>query len=380
MKFPIVGILKLLEKEKNCVFLETAKQDQDNFLSYLFLRPKKIISTFQIDEIENCFAELDQALKQGHYVAGFLSYQAGFAFEQSLKYKERYDFPLLWFGVYQEPLIYNHRKDAFENHPGLGRELIEKITFAQETKLKNYSLEKIRPSISPPAYSKAIAKIKTLIAQGLTYQVNYTFKLNFNFSGSPSKLYLNLRANQNVSYSALLKTEHFDILSFSPELFFRKQGKRLCVRPMKGTAQRGRSLEEDQAKAGELAGCLKNRSENIMIVDLLRNDLGRISKPGSVRVPELFNVEKYQTLLQMTSEVESELRPIYSAFDILKNIFPSGSVTGAPKIKTMQIIRQLEQGPRRIYTGSIGFFSNQHSGVFNVAIRTLLIDKRKGSG
>ncbi|MBU4140569.1 MAG: hypothetical protein KKA80_01595, partial [Candidatus Omnitrophica bacterium] len=155
-KFPINGILKLLEKENDFVFLESAKCDAQNFLSYVFLRPKKTVSTFKIKEIKDCFAELDKALKEGYYVAGFLSYEAGEAFEERLKHRERYDFPLLWFGVYKEPLIYNHRKERFE----------KRIALPQNYKQKNYSLKNIRPNISKNSYLKAIAKIKDLIARG----------------------------------------------------------------------------------------------------------------------------------------------------------------------------------------------------------------------
>ncbi len=383
-KFPITGILGLLEKEDNFVFLESAKCDAENFLSYVFLRSKKTISTCKIDEIKGCFAELDEALKAGCYVAGFLSYEAGEAFEERLRHREAYNFPLLWFGVYKEPLIYNHRKAGFERCSRNTSPFIKKIISGNGYKPKGCLLKNIRPNISQSSYLKAAARIKSLIARGFTYQVNYTFKLKFAFSGSPSALYLNLRDNQAVAYSSFIKYKKgpgpFYILSFSPELFFKKSGDEICVRPMKGTAKRGRDLKEDGEIAGQLKNCLKNRSENVMIVDLLRNDLGRISSTGSVRVPRLFNVENYETLFQMTSDIESRLKRRNLAFDIFSRIFPSGSVTGAPKIKTMEIIKKLEKEPRNIYTGSIGFFSPKEFGTFNVAIRTLLIDSRKETG
>lgn len=369
----ITGILNLLEKEDNFVFLESAKCDAQNYLSYLFLRPERIVSTFQIDKIKDCFAQLNEALKEGYYAAGFLSYEAGEAFEERLRHREAYNFPLLWFGVYKEPLIYNHRKGAFESKK------IPSIS-TPGVNPKSYSLKNIRPNISERSYLKAVARIKSLIARGFTYQVNYTFKLKFSFSGSPTALYLNLRNNQAVAYSALIKyrkgPDPFFILSFSPELFFRKKGQAILARPMKGTAERGKSIKKDSENVQQLRNCLKNRSENVMIVDLLRNDLGKISATGSVRVPRLFNVERYQTLLQMTSDIKSRLNSPDSFFDIFNHIFPSGSVTGAPKIKTMQLIRQLEKEPRNVYTGSIGFFSPERIGIFNVAIRTLLIDTR----
>ena len=387
-KFPINGILKLLEKENDFVFLESAKRDAQNFLSYVFLRPKKTVSTFKIKEIKDCFAELDKALKEGYYVAGFLSYEAGSAFEERLRHRQTFAFPLLWFGVYEEPLIYNHRKGGFEKSSVQARRLAKEVVRTKNYKQRDCLLKNIRANVSEPSYLKAIARIKSLIARGSTYQVNYTFKLRFSFSGSPAALYLNLRNNQSVSYAAFIKTHPaykkgpgpFYILSFSPEFFFRKKGNKICVRPMKGTADRGRDSKEDSEIAGQLKNCPKNRSENVMIVDLLRNDLGRISTTGSVKVPRLFNVERYETLFQMTSDIESRLKERGLAFDIFSRIFPSGSVTGAPKIATMEIIRQLEREPRNVYTGSIGFFSPDESGTFNVAIRTLLIDSRRKTG
>ena len=360
----------MLEKEKDCVFLETARPDEQNFLSYVFLKPKRVISTFKIEEIETSLAELNKALKKGYYAAGFLSYEAGEAFEATLRHRRCYGFPLLWFGIYKEPLIYDHRKARF----------IKKVVLPKNYKQKSYTIKNIRPNVSRSSYIKAIAKIKALIAKGFTYQVNYTFKLKFLFSGSPQGLYLELRDKQAVAYSSLVKTGRYCVLSFSPELFFMKNRGVILARPMKGTASRGKDLKEDTEIAQQLKNSLKNRSENVMIVDLLRNDLGRVSSTGSVTVPRLFNVEKHETLFQMTSDIESRLKVRNLAFDIFRHIFPSGSVTGAPKIKTMQIIKQLEKEPRNVYTGGIGFFSPENLGVFNVAIRTLLIDTRARSG
>ncbi|MFC1631694.1 aminodeoxychorismate synthase component I [Candidatus Omnitrophota bacterium] len=379
-EFPVNGILRFLEREKDCLFLDTAKPDAENYLSYLFLRPKKIISTFKVEQVEECLRALDQALKAGYYVAGFMAYEAGQAFEERLTSNNTFQSPLLWFGVYDQPLVYNHRQRRFRADTQLARRLIKKISGAACAGHQPFILKKIKPNISLGSYLRAIDKIKQLIASGFTYQVNYTFKLKFSFSGNSSDLFLKLRNNQHVAYSALLRLKKFDILSFSPELFFRREGQRLMVRPMKGTAERGKDTREDAEMARSLRSCLKNRSENLMIVDLLRNDLGRISRTASINVPQLFNIERYRTLFQMTSDIRSRLRSSYSACDIFRHIFPSGSVTGAPKIKTMQIIQQLEKEPRNVYTGSIGFFSPRKKGIFNVAIRTVLINKRNQKG
>jgi para-aminobenzoate synthetase/4-amino-4-deoxychorismate lyase len=385
MEFPITAILGLLQKEDNCVFLESANCNKENRLSYLFLRPAEVISTCSINKVEDCLTRLNKALDQGYYAAGFLAYEAGEAFEERLRSRRGSDFPLLWFGVYREPLIYNHRKAGFED--GNWKEIASSVASLlprndgkRAFACNDAIVKNIRPNISQNTYLKAISRIKHLIEQGLTYQVNYTFKLKFNFSGSASDLYLNLRSNQPVSYSSFIKTDKSYLLSFSPELFFRKTVRTILTRPMKGTARRGKDLKEDSEIAGQLINCPKNRSENLMIVDMLRNDLGRISATGSIKVSSLFNIEKYQTLFQMTSDIKGRLKRSHSGFDIFRYIFPSGSVTGAPKIKTMQIVRQLEKEPRGVYTGSIGFFSPEKTGVFNVAIRTLLIDRRTKRG
>lgn len=379
-QFPLGEILGLLEKQVNCVFLESARVDSENRLSYLFINPKEIISTSRVDQVESSLFRLDQALKEGSYVAGFISYEAGEAFEDKLKRSRTFDFPLLWFGVYQEPLIYDHCQGNFKSTSQKIQFLIKQASPINKLRNKSYCLKNIKSNISKGEYIKDITRIKRLIAKGLTYQVNYTFKLKFDFSGSESSLYLNLRDKQSVAYASLIKTAECSVISFSPELFFRKGVRQICTRPMKGTAQRGRNLKEDLKLSRELKASAKNRSENLMIVDLLRNDLGRISVTGSVRVPRLFRIEKYQTLFQMTSDVKSRIKDDCSCLDIFKHIFPSGSVTGAPKIKTMQIIRKLEKEPRNIYTGGIGFLAPDKTGVFNIAIRTLLIDKAKGKG
>ncbi|HKP13360.1 MAG TPA: aminodeoxychorismate synthase component I, partial [Blastocatellia bacterium] len=216
------------------------------------------------------------------------------------------------------------------------------------------------------------------IADGDTYQVNYTFPLKSRFGGDARSWYADLKAAQQADYCAYLDTGRHLILSLSPELFFERRGARLTTRPMKGTAARGRFLEEDDERAAGLRASAKDAAENLMIVDLLRNDLGKIAVTGSVRVPRLFAVERYPTLLQMTSTVEAECRPDTGLLDIFKALFPCGSITGAPKLRTMEIIRELEPRPRGVYTGAIGLVRPGGDAVFNVAIRTLVLDKQTG--
>ncbi len=357
-KIPLKHILAKLSQDNNCIFLETNKFDSGNKLSYLFTEPSDIITCCDSSQLQLSIKKIGNALKKGYYAAGFLSYEAGFPLEKTLTCKKRHDFPLLWFGVFKKPIIFDHRKIEFNNYGDFN----------------DCSIYNIKPDVSEAEYIDSVEKIKKYIEQGHTYQVNRTFKIHFDFTGSLQDLYLYLRSKQGVSYSAFIKFQKNAILSFSPELFFRKQKHNISVKPMKGTAARGRFLSEDLENADSLYNCPKNRSENIMIVDLLRNDLGRISKPGTVCTKKFFEIERYESLWQMTSTVEGTIRPKVPLDEIFQSIFPSGSVTGAPKIRTMRIIDELEKSPRRIYTGSIGFFTPKMDSIFNVAIRTLLID------
>ena len=198
--------------------------------------------------------------------------------------------------------------------------------------------------IDPSHYAGRIERIKRYIEAGDTYQVNFTTGVSFPYSGAASALFSSLLENQPVAYGALLNLGDTQIVSASPELFFRLENGRITTQPMKGTAPRGKDVEEDATQANWLASDEKNRSENVMIVDLLRNDLGRICTPGSVHVEKLFAIERYRTLLQMTSTVSGELRPGLGFYEIFRALFPSGSIVGAPKVRTMQIIRELEGG------------------------------------
>jgi para-aminobenzoate synthetase/4-amino-4-deoxychorismate lyase len=231
-------------------------------------------------------------------------------------------------------------------------------------------------------YTERIHQIHALIRSGDVYQLNFTLAIALRAGGGSRALYSHLRARQPAPYGAFVHTHpHHRILSFSPELFFRieteGQSRRITTRPMKGTAPRGRTSQEDRETAHWLANDPKNRSENVMIVDLLRNDLGRLCRFGSVRAQDLFAVERYSTLWQMTSTVTGDLRPEVDFQQIFRALFPSGSVTGAPKIRAMQLLSELEQRPRGVYTGAIGFFSKEQS-VFNVAIRTLEFEQERG--
>ncbi|KKB76202.1 hypothetical protein VW29_20880 [Devosia limi DSM 17137] len=332
----------------------------------LFSQPREVLVAHSAAEATVALARLEAAREDGFWAAGYLAYELGFLFEERLAplLPERSATPLLWLGLYDAP----RRLSAAE----VDQQLAAHAGSAGRAVA-------ITPSVELPAYRVAFDQVKSLIAAGDTYQVNLTFKARFQLEGDSLALYRDLVARQPVAYGAYLDTGTHVVLSRSPELFVRNRGGELSARPMKGTLKRGRSLAEDAAGRAALAGDDKNRAENLMIVDLLRNDLGRIAEIGSVKVTDLFTVETYRTLHTMTTGIKARLRAGVSTTAILENLFPCGSITGAPKLRAMQIIRDVEAGPRGLYTGSIGWFAPNGDLTLNVAIRTAVID-RAGHG
>lgn len=229
------------------------------------------------------------------------------------------------------------------------------------------------PSVSTSRYTDQVRQIRGWIADGDCYQINLTFPMRCRVYGDPLALYRRLRARQPVRYGGYLEIAGERILSFSPELFFQRQADQVLTRPMKGTAARGTTVAEDEARRAALVSSPKERAENIMIVDLLRNDLGRLAQPGKIHVRALCETEAYPTLWQMVSTVSAEL-PGASLVDLFRALFPCGSITGAPKIRAMQRIAELEQEPRGLYTGALGWLAPGGDCRFNVAIRTLELD------
>ncbi len=364
-----------VEAMPGAVLLETSRFDAENRHSYLFLEPERVISAARLEDVESVLIQMEEALAQGFYIAGFLGYECGYAFERfegvgPVPQK----FPLAWFGVYRQPVVFDHRTGMFDGAvPSVGEEL----------EVPRRLVDVVELSMPQEEYRARILQIKELIAAGETYQVNFTDSVSFPIGCSPAATYAVLSEQQTVAYGAFLNLGGRYVASFSPELFFRVAGGKITTRPMKGTMRRGMDVAEDHAAAARLQSDEKNRSEHVMIVDLLRNDLGRICTMGSVMVEDIFSIERYETLLQMTSTVSGRLRPGVGYAEIFKAMFPSGSVTGAPKIRTMQIIREMERGSRGVYCGAIGMMSPGGSAVFNVAIRTLEIedgDVRMGVG
>lgn len=345
-------------KKESCQFrFETGKKDKNNRKSYYFRDPVKVIKLTDPAKTKDYFKELE-SLSKKYYLAGFFSYELGYLLEEKFPLPKRNKFPYALFCAFSRAEVRDEPKENRRN--------------------ESYKISNLRLSIPQKVYRRNLRKIKDYIRAGDTYQVNYTMKYKFGFSGSPAALYEDLKKKQNVAYNVFAQFGETSFLSLSPELFFRKNGKEMLVRPMKGTVKRGINIEEDIKNKSFLKTDLKNRSENLMIVDLLRNDLGRIAETGSVRTRSLFDVEAFNSLFQMTSDISARLKRNIPLYDVFKSLFPCGSVTGAPKIRSMEIIRELETEPRGIYTGGIGFFMPGGKAVFNVAIRTLLIEKNKG--
>jgi len=354
------------------VLLQTARAEPENQSSYLFTDPVEVLSAHRLDEIPGLFAAIEDALTRGCYVAGFLSYETGYHFEpkalegSELASDQVFDpaLPLAWFGIYDAPQMCG---------------ATDGLTFAGEGAAARPA--ELALALSEEEYSLRIEAIRRAIEAGDLYQANFTVDGHFYWNDGPASLFAGMMRSQPTPYGALLHLDSGEgstfVLSASPELFFRKRGEEITVCPMKGTARRGRDLEEDTRQAEWLAADPKNRAENVMIVDLMRSDLGRICKPGSIAVTDLFAVHRYPSLLQMTSTVRGELAPDTSLYGIFRSLFPCGSITGAPKVRTMQLIRELEESPRGIACGAIGFFSpgegGNHDAVFSVAIRTVTL-------
>lgn len=311
-----------------------------------FSNPLETHIAYRIEEVAPLLDYLDGRVQQdGLYVAGYMAYEAAPAFDAALCVNESKGAPLCWFSLYEE---------VETSIPDADSSLVPETTW--------------RAEITQPEFDDVIARIRNYIGAGDTYQVNYTFPMETHFDGDPYAWFRQINAAQRAAYSAYIDAGSHQVLSISPESFFTLDGDRLTTKPMKGTIARGMTLLDDKVQAEKLRASKKDRAENIMIVDLLRNDMGRVSKTGSVEVTSLFDVERYDSLWQMTSTITS--KSVASVPEIFAALFPSGSVTGAPKIRTSEIIREIEEGPRGAYCGAIGYWGPNRQAEFNVAIRT----------
>jgi para-aminobenzoate synthetase/4-amino-4-deoxychorismate lyase len=326
----------------------------------LFEDPVEVVRCDRPADVPAALDAVSRAPDRGLHAAGFLAYELGYLLEPRLAplLPPDRDVPLLWMGLFERP----RTLDATA-----ARGLIE------ERRAGGHEVGNVRPSIEREAYLAAVRRVREYIAAGDVYQINFTFKLLFEFAGDPLSLYAALRRAQPVAHGGLIRAPGFDLLSLSPELFLSVRDGRALAKPMKGTAARGPTPAEDARRRDWLRADPKSRAENLMIVDLLRNDLSRVAEVGTVEVPELFTVETYSSLHQMVSSVRACLRPGVDLAELVRSLFPCGSITGAPKVRAMEIIHELEPRPRGAYTGAIGMVAPNGDLAFNVAIRTVAL-------
>ena len=313
----------------------------------LIIRPEKVLICYEIEEVRDTLFKLEAALKEGFHAAGFISYDTSAAFDPAMQVKSS-DLPLLIF-------------------------YLSKKTDIPKNNVDNIHFFDWQPEWDEKTYEKKFDEVQEHIKSGDCYQLNLTFPLRSKYAGNPMAAYDYLKNAQSCDYAGYIQHDGLAIASASPELFFKKTLNHLLAKPMKGTRPRSSDPNEDQDIARELSENPKDRAENVMIVDLLRNDLGRIAKAGSVKVEALFEAEAYPTLWQMTSTISAELEENKSLYDIFSALFPCGSITGAPKIKSMELINEIEQDPRLIYCGSMAYLHPNGEAIFNVAIRTMIL-------
>ncbi|MCX8092848.1 MAG: bifunctional anthranilate synthase component I family protein/class IV aminotransferase [Candidatus Goldbacteria bacterium] len=345
------NFLNILKEKDNYILFYSQKQDNGESRILFFSNPINVVECKRFKDIKDKLSLLDSFVEKKYFLAGFISYEQGYFFND-LKYNSHLSLPFFYFGIY-ENMEEIKKENIIINDDFVVFDLKNNITFNK--------------------YRDNIKKIKHLIKNGEVYQVNYCFKEKFRFSGSAESLFFKLCENQKTKYSFLVKNKNYYILSISPEMFFHIKDKDITMKPMKGTL-----LKSSVGDLNELKN-EKNQAENIMIVDLIRNDLGKICEVNSISVPKKFTIEEYETIYQMTSTIKGKLKEKISFSDIFTALFPSGSVTGAPKRRAMQIIKLLEKEARGVYTGSIGYFSKNEA-LFNIAIRTPVINRKKNTG
>ncbi|SCW55274.1 para-aminobenzoate synthetase component 1 [Sphingobium faniae] len=337
----------------------------------LYRDPVATIVARRQAEVQPALDRLADAREQGLHAAGFLSYEAGLALEDRLHpiglRREEQALPgappLLWFGLFEGCRLIA---------PGDLPDLLPAPSRA--------TIPAPRPLIDEAAYRAAFDRVQEYIRAGDIYQANLTFPCDVRVAGDPLAFYAAVRPRAAAGYGGVMRTEQHSILSFSPELFFTQIRGQLTARPMKGTARRDADPDRDAALAQWLEQDAKQRAENLMIVDLLRNDLSRVSRAGSVTVPELFRVESFPTVHQMISTVRARILPGLSPVDVLRILFPCGSITGAPKMRAMEVIDAVEPFARGVYTGAMGWINPEGDAAFNVAIRTICVEEGSAMG
>jgi para-aminobenzoate synthetase/4-amino-4-deoxychorismate lyase len=320
---------------------------------YVFDNPLAVYEAQSLEQVLTVIQAIEREAQAGRWIVLMLAYEAAPAFDAAMQAHALSDFPFAWAAVFDKPKQQNSETTTRQNLASVWE-----------------------PQVSLEEYARAIQAIRRHIENGDTYQVNFTFPFKSSFAGDAYSWFRELGLQQEAEYCAYLNLGRYKIISLSPELFFERRGNRFITRPMKGTMPRGLWLEEDEAQAERLAASIKNRAENLMIVDLLRNDLGKISDIGTVKTSNLFAVERFRTILQMTSTIEAVSKANVGLLGTLQALFPCGSITGAPKISTMEIIHELEKFPRQAYTGTIGIVKPGGDCIFNVAIRSIVLDSQ----
>lgn len=341
--------------DRICALLDFPRADGAGRERLAFGAPRAVLCAATLGEVRPALRAAQAYAGAGAWVVGFLAYDAAPAFDGAFRVRGGAGIPLAWFGVFDAPATAPDRPPP--PPPVVAWE----------------------PDIGRARFDTDVASVRAAIGAGDVYQVNYTLRLQASAPLDALALFEQLRAAQPDGYLAYVDAGRWRLASASPELFFRREGDRITTMPMKGTAARGRWLEDDLAQAQWLAASEKNRAENLMIVDVLRNDLARIAVAGGVRVPRLFAVERHPTVLQMTSTVAAQLRPGTSLDEIFGALFPCASVTGAPKIKAVELIARLENAPRGAYCGAVGLLRPGGDAVFNVAIRSVVVDSQSGA-
>ncbi|MWN89262.1 aminodeoxychorismate synthase component I [Gilliamella sp. Pra-s65] len=322
-----------------------------------FCNPIKVFATNDYSSIKQQLDEIEKFTQQGYYAVGYLAYESAMGFNSEHKTKQNHELPLLLFGIFDKFSIVEQKQIEISDY------IPPSFALISDTSIEEYN--------------KKIDFIRSQIELGNTYQTNYTIQFTAPFNENAIDYYYFLQKNNQADYCAYIEFDDYYILSISPELFFKLDNKIITTKPMKGTTARGLTNQQDKQQLKFLFS-EKNQAENMMIVDLLRNDLSRISKPGSVTVPKLFSAEKYPTVWQLTSTIQGELNEDLNLFKIFQALFPCGSITGAPKTSTMQIIADTENSPRGVYCGTIGYIGPyMNKAVFNIPIRTLTIHNQK---
>lgn len=333
-------------------FLQFNFTDQHNEMQPLtFTQPVQVITTDKIDEVLPCFVKIQQAIHEGYYVAGYISYEAAPAFDKDYCVHVNHHLPLIWFGVFKES---TQSIEQSEQNP--------------------FTIQPWKLNISTETYNKHLNYIKKQIQNNKTKQVNYTVRLESEFSGNPYSYYKQLAAAQAANYSAYLDIGDYAILSASPELFFQVKGDKIITRPMKGTIERGKTYAQDQANKNWLFNSVKNRKENILIVEQMANELKKLAKQNTIAITNQYEIEAYPTVYQMTTTLSAQLQPNINFSHIFQTLFPSASITGTPKSDTMKIISEIERFPREVYCGAIGYITPNNEAIFSVPIRTVIIN------